>query len=89
MRIDWQAIRLMRTADSSSYKVSVIIEKDKHGYYAYSPELEGYQTQCETLEEVLKNIKEAITLYLETMSKKEINNHLSKEIFSTSVVVER
>ena len=26
-------------------KVSVVIEKDEHGYYAFSPELEGCQSQ--------------------------------------------
>lgn len=57
---------------NTSYKDSVIIEKDKYGYYAYCPELEGCQTQGDSLEEVLNNIKEAIELYLETLSKDEI-----------------
>ena len=51
-----------------SYKVSVIIEKNEHDYYAYCPELEGCQTQGDSLEEAIDNIKEAIELYLETMS---------------------
>ena len=51
-----------------SHKVNVVIEKDEHGYYAYCPELEGCQTQGDSLEEILGNIKEAITLYLETLS---------------------
>ena len=50
-----------------SYKVIVVIEKDEYGYYAYCPELEGCQTQGDTLDEVLANIKEAIELYLETL----------------------
>jgi len=54
-----------------SYKVIVVIEKDEYGYYAYCPELEGCQTQGDTLEEVLDNIKEAIELYLETLSEDE------------------
>ncbi len=70
-----------------SYKVSVIIEKDKYGYYAYCPELEGCQTQGDSLEEVLNNIKEAIELYLETLSKDEIKTFLSKEILTTSLEV--
>ena len=69
------------------YKVSVIIEKDEHGYYAYCPELEGCQTQGNSLEEVLANIKEAAELYLETMSKEEIKAYLSREILSTSLEV--
>ena len=70
-----------------SYKVSVIIEKDKYGYYAYCPELEGCQTQGDSLEKVLSNIKEAIELYLETLSKDEIKTFLSKEILTTSLEV--
>lgn len=70
-----------------SYKVSVIIEKDEHGYYAYCPELEGCQTQGNSLEEVLKNIKEAAELYLETMSEEEIKDYLSREILSTSLEI--
>ncbi len=51
-----------------SYKVSILIEKDSHGYYAYSPELDGCQSQGDSYEEALSNIKEAIALYLETLS---------------------
>ena len=56
-----------------SYKASIIIEKDEHGYYAYCPELEGCQTQGHSFEEVLTNIKEAVELYLETLSEEERN----------------
>jgi predicted RNase H-like HicB family nuclease len=73
---------------SMPYKVNVIIEKDKYGYYAYCPELEGCQTQGDSLEEVLNNIKEAIKLYIETLSKDEIETFLSKEILTTSLEVE-
>ena len=69
------------------YKVSVVIEKDKYGYYAYCPQLEGCQTQGNSFEEVLKNIKEAVELYLETMSKDETESLLSKEILNTSLEV--
>ncbi|RLE13186.1 type II toxin-antitoxin system HicB family antitoxin [Candidatus Aerophobetes bacterium] len=72
----------------SNYKVSVVIEKDEHGYYAYCPELKGCQTQGDSLEEVLKNIREAIELYLETLTEEEIKQFLSKEILTTSLEVE-
>ena len=55
-----------------TYKVSTVIEKDEHGYYAYCPELPGCQSQGDTLEEAIANIKEAIELYLETIPKSEI-----------------
>jgi predicted RNase H-like HicB family nuclease len=50
-----------------NYKISAVVEKDEFGYYAYSPELEGCQTQGESFEEVIENLKEAIELYLETL----------------------
>jgi len=71
-----------------SYKVSIVIEKDDFGYYAYSPELEGCQTQGDTFEEVITNIKEAIELYLSTLSDEEIKASLSKEILTTSLEVQ-
>ena len=71
-----------------SYKVSIVIEKDEHGYYAYCPELEGCQTQGNSLEEVIANMKEAIELYLETLSEEEIKESLSKEILTTTLEVQ-
>jgi predicted RNase H-like HicB family nuclease len=68
-------------------KVSVVIEKDGFGYYAYSPELEGCQTQGDSFEEVMTNIKEAIELYLETLSDEEKQAALSREILTTSLEV--
>lgn len=68
-------------------KVTVIIEKDQCGYYAFCPELNGCHTQGDSLDEVLKNIREAIELYLETLSPEEKEYCLSKEIFTTSLEV--
>ena len=68
-------------------KVSIVIEKDKNVYFAFCPELKGCHTQGDTLEEVLENIKEAIELYLETLSEEEREYCLSKEILTTSVEV--
>ncbi len=70
-----------------SYKVSIVVEKDEHGYYAYCPELEGCQSQGDSLEEVIENIKEAIELYLETLSEEEIKESVSKEILTTTLEV--
>ncbi len=70
------------------YKVIVIIEKDEYGYYAYCPGLDGCQTQGDTLEEALDNMREAIELYLETIPENEIRTLLSKEILTTSLEVE-
>ena len=48
-----------------NYKLSVVIEKDKDGYFAYCPELQGCYTQGKTYEEAVKNIKDAIKLIIE------------------------
>lgn len=71
-----------------SRKVSIVIEKDEYGYYAYCPELEGCQTQGDSFEEVIANIKEAIELYLETLSEDEIKEAFSKEIITTTLEVQ-
>ncbi len=71
-----------------SKKISIIIEEDENGFYAFCPELKGCHTQGDTYEEVYDNIKEAIDLYLETISVEDLNTLLSKNIFSTTYEVE-
>jgi predicted RNase H-like HicB family nuclease len=68
-------------------KASVIIEKDQDGYYAFCPEMKGCHSQGDSLDEVLINIKEAIGLYLETLSIDERTSYLSQEILTTLVEV--
>jgi predicted RNase H-like HicB family nuclease len=68
-------------------KISVIIEKDAAGYYAYSPDLPGCQSQGDSLEEAVANIKEAVSLYLDTLSPEEMKELVCKEIFSTTIEV--
>ncbi len=70
-----------------SKRLNIIIEKDEYGYYAYCPDLEGCQTQGDTLDEVTENIKEAIELYLETLSDKDKINLTAREILTTSYEV--
>ncbi len=67
------------------YQVSVIIEKDEYGYYAYCPELPGCQSQGDSLEEVQANIKEAVELYIETLSNSEKQVLLSKQILTIAL----
>ena len=47
------------------YRFAIVAEKDKQGYFAYCPELQGCFTQGETFEEVIDNIKDAIKLHAE------------------------
>ncbi len=68
-------------------KLSVIIEKDESGYYAFCPDLPGCQTQADSFEEAITSIKEAISLYIETLSAEELRELASREIFSTTVEI--
>jgi predicted RNase H-like HicB family nuclease len=49
----------------SVYKFSVVIEKDREGYFAFCPKLQGCYTQGDTYEEVLENITDAMRLHIE------------------------
>jgi predicted RNase H-like HicB family nuclease len=68
-------------------KVSVVIEQDEFGCYAWCPELKGCQSQGKTIEETLANIREAIELFLETLTDDERSEALSQEILTTAVEV--
>lgn len=47
-------------------KIQIFLEEqDEGGYTAYVPSLAGCVSQGETIEEALKNIREAIELYIE------------------------
>ena len=70
-----------------NYKASIIIEKDENGYYAFSPELAGCQSQGDTLDEAVANIKEAAELYVETLSPEEIQTIFNTEIYTTTYEV--
>lgn len=71
-----------------SYKIDVVIEKDADGYYAYCPALKGCQTQGDTLEEVQANIKEAIELYLSTLSEEEKQVLQKQEVLTMTLEVQ-
>ena len=68
-------------------KVSVVIERDEQGCYAWRPELEGCQSQGAAVEDALANIREAIELYLETLSDEERSAALSHQIPTTAIEV--
>lgn len=49
-------------------KYTVLIEKGREsGYIAYAPALKGCVSQGKTREEVLRNIKESIEVYVEAL----------------------
>lgn len=47
------------------FRFSVVIEKDRDGYFAFSPELQGCYAQGDTYEEALENIRDAIRIHVE------------------------
>ncbi|NHB29830.1 type II toxin-antitoxin system HicB family antitoxin [Helicobacter pylori] len=44
--------------------INAVIEKDENGYFAFVPFLKGCVSQGKSYEKALRNIKEAIELYL-------------------------
>jgi len=55
-----------------SYRFSVVVERDKDGYFAFCPELQGCYTQGDSYEDSLENIKDAIRLHVaDRLSKSE------------------
>jgi predicted RNase H-like HicB family nuclease len=63
---------------------NAIIEKDENGYFASIPELEGCISQGDTYEEVINNIKEALDIYLESLSSKEKEELFKRKIISVA-----
>lgn len=59
----------------------IILEDESGGYVAFVPSLPGCHTQGDTLQELMDNVKEAVELYLETLSEEE-----RKELFRQRVV---
>ncbi|MEA3254853.1 MAG: type II toxin-antitoxin system HicB family antitoxin [Candidatus Altiarchaeota archaeon] len=46
------------------FEFPVVIEKDKEGYFAQCPVLQGCYTQGDTYEEVLENLRDVIKLHI-------------------------
>ena len=53
------------SARTRAYRFSVVIEKNKDGYFAFTPELQGCYSQGDTYEEAIENIRDAIILHVE------------------------
>jgi predicted RNase H-like HicB family nuclease len=58
----------------------VIIQDETGGYVSLVPALPGCHTQGDTLEELMNNTKEAISLYIETLNKDEKNDLLQQRV---------
>lgn len=69
-----------------SYKFSAIIEKEGPWYVALCPELD-IASQGNTIELALRNLKEAVSLFLQTASKKELKDALGSHPLITTLEV--
>jgi predicted RNase H-like HicB family nuclease len=68
-------------------KYTVIIEKGQEsGYIAYAPALKGCVSQGKTKVEALKNIKEAIEVYIEALIEDDLP--IPKEVGRDTVELE-
>ncbi len=72
-----------------NYRFSVVIERDKEGYFAFCPELQGCYTQGDNYEEVMENVKDAIRLHVEDrlISGEDIPQAESISLTSLEIVV--
>lgn len=62
-------MKKMKKTAPKTFSYSVFYEQDSTGgYVAFVPSLPGCHTQGDTLEETERNVKEAIALYLESLS---------------------
>jgi predicted RNase H-like HicB family nuclease len=58
----------------------VLLEDETGGYVAIVPALPGCHTQGDTLTEVMENVKEAIDLYVETLTEREKKDILRQKV---------
>jgi len=65
---------------------TAILEKEEDGYSALCPELD-MASQGATLEEARDNLREALTLFMETASPEEIQSRLHQEVYVTHLEV--
>lgn len=67
-------------------KLTAIIEREGDGYVALCPELD-IASQGETIQGARENLREALELFFESASTKEIQDRLREEVYVTQVEV--
>jgi len=67
-------------------QLTAIIEREEDGYVSLCPELD-IASQGDTIEEARENLREALELFFETASSKEIRTRLHEEVYVTRVEV--
>jgi len=70
-------------------KIKVVLEpQEEGGYFVHVPSLKGCYSQGETKKEALRNIKEAIELYVETKEEVQIRAQKSAKVKTKAEVIE-
>ncbi len=65
-------------------QLTAIIEREGNGYVALCPEVD-VASQGDSIEEARSNLKEALELFFETATPKEIESRLQSEVYVTQV----
>ena len=71
---------------NKKFQFTAVIEKESDGYVSLCPELD-IASQGETVEEATTNLKEAVELFFEHASNKEVSQRLHEEVFVTRLEV--
>ena len=69
-----------------THQVTALIERERDGYVSLCPELD-IASQGETIEEARNNLIEALSLFLETASKAEVQERLHTEVYITRLEI--
>ena len=70
----------------SNYELTAIIEREGNGYVSLCPKVD-VASQGDTIEEAKENLIEALELFFETASPKEVSDRLHDEVLVTRVKV--
>lgn len=54
-----------KASQASRFQLTAVVERDRAGYVATCPQLQGCYTQGRTYEEVMQNLRDAVRLHLE------------------------
>ena len=65
-------------------RVTAVIEREDEGFVALCPELD-IASQGDTIEAARNNLQEALTLFFETASPKEIAERFHTEVYVTAL----
>lgn len=80
------AKRLTRRKHGQRFLLPVVIERDRDGYYAECPVLQGCYTQGDTYDEVIANIKDAIKLDIQDRLKNSILDEKERETMPVGTI---